>query len=202
MPPQQPPIAVALHATPAHGASGDRARRHVVAAAGRNRRRPVRLAERRPLHRHRQRLCEGRPGLYRHRDQRSHRRGGRAREPERVARPAPVPARRPALPHGAGQDRGGDRDPARRDPRPARPVAHQARGDQGRAKPAELRPGRLRPPEGPRRSQVRAGGEAGRVAHGPRGGAPAHRLGARRTCSASRRRWPAIPRSRSTIIPR
>ena len=30
---------------------------------------------------HRQRLCEGRPGLYRHRDQRPHRRGGGAREP-------------------------------------------------------------------------------------------------------------------------
>ena len=67
---------------------------------------------------------------------------------------------------------------ARRHPRPARAVAHQARGHQGGAKPDELRPGRLRPPGGPLRPQVRAGGRRLRgVAHGARRRAPAHRLG-------------------------
>ena len=148
---------------------------------------------------HRQCLCEGRPGLYRHRAQRPHRRGAGAREPARLARPAAVPARRQPYRAGARQDRSGDRDPARRDPRPARAMAHQARGDQGGAKPADLRPGRLRAPEGPRRPQVRARRRSSRRSRmgldvarqrisAARGGPAAHRGAARRRSQDQDRR--------------
>ena len=46
----------------------------------------VLLAGRRPLHRDRQRLRQGRPGLYRHRIERPDRRGRRSRENQRVSR--------------------------------------------------------------------------------------------------------------------
>ena len=165
------------------------------------RRGAVLLAGRRPLCRDRQRLRQGRPGLCRHRIERPDRRGRGPREPARLARPASLPARRHAVPAGARQDRIGHRDPARRDSRPARAVAHQARGHQGGAEPAGLCPGRLRAPEGPRRPQVRASPPSSRN----RACRPTSRASAsplpRRTCSASRRSSPAIRRSRSTIIP-
>ena len=90
---------------------------------------------------------------------------------------------------------------ARRDPRPARAVAHQARGDQGGAQPADLRPGRLRTAVAiSPRSKIASAQklEEARMSASTSRASASRRP--RRTCSASRRRWPAIPRSRPTTI--
>mgnify|MGYP003343713590 CR=1 FL=1 len=103
-------------------------RADVVAAFARRRRLRRPLARRGTLCRNRQRLCEGRPGLHFDGTCRPHRRGRGEGEPARLAGPVALQAGRHSIPASTRQDRSRHRDPARRDPQPARfDAAHAVR---------------------------------------------------------------------------
>ena len=177
--------------------------RHVVAAVPR--RRPSALffwLGVRPLRRDRQRLRQGRPASISPPSSAARSSRSRCSENQHVSR-GQLLYRLDDTPYRAGarQDRSRHRDrSAPTSAACARSGAPSARTSRRRTA-STLCPGRLRAPEGPRRAQVRAGRQARGNAHGARRRAPAHRLGARRTCSASRRSSPAIRRSGSTTIP-
>jgi len=123
------------------------------------------------------------------------------RENQSVSRASSCPGSTPALPHGAGQDRAEIEIPASPRSAASRPVGAPGARTSRRAKPAELRPGRYDRQEdlADRKFAPAAKMEESRMGFDV---ARQRIASAEEDLQHRRRRWPAIPRSSPTIIPR